>query len=240
MSTDPYKFTLDYYSQLITVLRDKRFHFSHFTDFSQNRPAFIRHDLDFSIDLGYALAKWEWEHDVKSTYFVMFESEGYDPMLYQNELRDMIQMGHDVGLHYVYVKGENHTKKIEAQATLLSEIVDAEVKVFSIHRPAFLSAEGVDATLITPEGLINTYSSQFFKPGQYISDSNHNWRCGNPIKFLQDYQKNSIQILTHPIWWSFEPQDRHQKVEKFLRSSDHDMEKYLCENVSFVNMHMVS
>lgn len=204
MSSDPEHFTFDYFLKLVAILRGKGFQFSKFHADPSEHAVYLRHDIDYSIHHAYHFAKWERRQGIESTYFVMIGSDEYDPLDFISELREIRQMGHDIGLHYVLSGNEDHVKKILVQATFLSELVHSEVRSFSIHRPEFLASQGIDVTQFKASGLINTYSPDFFQPDHYISDSKRHWRCGVPHEFLDHYSHEWIQILTHPIWWSSE------------------------------------
>ena len=61
-----------------------------------------RHDFDFSINRGLALAKIENEESVKATYFVNPHSEFYN-IAETNQhkiMQEILSLGHDLGLHF--------------------------------------------------------------------------------------------------------------------------------------------
>jgi len=231
MTTAPNFFTYDFYERLLDVLRLKQFSFRRFGESGEGKSAYLRHDLDFSLELALKMGRFEAERGVKATYFVMLETEAYQAKEKGQILKDLLAFGHQVGLHYVM----SPEPKIREQVDMLSEIIDEEVTVFSVHRPAHLSTQGMDVSQIHVKGVLNVYEPAFFKPGQYISDSNHFWRCGDPMAFLSGYSRPMIQILTHPIWWVDSESDRWEKVRAFLDLSEPHMVRYFQENVAFIS-----
>jgi len=231
---DPRFFTYSFYERLLDCLVSQEFTFHFFGDESGQKVAYLRHDCDFSIELGLKLGQFEAKKGVRATYFVMLESDAYDVREHASQLSELIQLGHQVGLHYVLNSDMDQQEKIRKQANELSDLIGESIKAFSVHRPAYLSSKGLNVTQLQVPGLINTYDEIFFKPGQYISDSNHHWRCGDPLSFLINTPHNMVQLLTHPIWWTEHECDRWKKVETFLEGSDFHMIRYFQENVAFV------
>ncbi len=217
------------------LLKDKGYEFSFFGE-KHDKRIYLRHDLDFSLELAHSFALREWQQDIKATYFVMLETEAYSARENCQKLHDIIAMGHEIGLHYVYENHANHEEKIIFQAKRLSDIVGQKIRVFSVHRPASLSQKGIDVKTLEVPHLFNTYHLDFFRQDQYISDSNHFWRCGDPARILENFCLEMIQILIHPIWWTDEFIDRNQKVENFLKDRDENLGKYVSKNVSFVSV----
>ncbi len=234
MSSDPRYFTYNFFYKLMRQLKDKGYEFSFFGE-KNHKSLYLRHDLDFSLELAQSFALKEQRQDIRATYFVMLETEAYSARKNRKILHDIIAMGHDIGLHYVYENPANHKEKLLFQAECLSDIVGKQVRVFSVHRPASLSQKGFDAKALKVSHLLNTYHFDFFRQGQYISDSNHFWRSGNPVKFLEHYCQEMIQILIHPIWWTDKCIDRNQKVANFLKKHDEKLCVYFSENVSFLS-----
>ena len=62
----------------------------------------LRHDVDFSLEYALELAKKESEHKIRSTYFVLFNGEYYNPFDNKNSkiIKEISDLGHEIGLHY--------------------------------------------------------------------------------------------------------------------------------------------
>lgn len=180
-----------------------------------NSDAFVvmRHDIEFSIDRAYQMAKVESECDFKSSYFVQITNNAYNALSKKNIelLKAMYDMGHYIGLHYHrndLLDIEQIKEEISFQTKVLSESLGININRFSLHRPAIEHLK----TEIKVENMINTYGEDFFtftensstlddSKVKYIADSNHQWKYGLPTdEFFDTYPK--IQILVHPLSWS--------------------------------------
>lgn len=172
----------------------------------------LRHDIEFSIDRARRMSLIENEEGISSTYFVQITSNAYNAFSQKNIrlLKDMIQDGHHIGLHYHLGKNVtyNHIKnEISEQIKILSEFLEYDIDRFSMHRPT----EESKYYEIQIEGIINAYSQEFFthlekvdkdsKPQvKYIADSKHRWNYGYPDEdTIEKFPK--IQLLVHPYSW---------------------------------------
>ncbi len=173
----------------------------------------MRHDIEFSVDRAYNLAKIESECNFTSSYLVQITNNAYNALSKKNVdyLREMLNMGHKIGLHY-HRNGISDIARIKEdiifQAQVLSEFLGIGIDRFSFHRP---EAEHLKVD-ISIDGMINCYGSYFFtytedastvdkSKVKYIADSNHQWKYGLPNEeYFSEYPK--IQILTHPLSWT--------------------------------------
>lgn len=177
----------------------------------------LRHDVEFSPERAYNLAKVESEADVSSTYFFQVTNNAYNIISKRNMeyLREILEMGHHVGLHF-HLNGMTDLEQIQErilyEAKLLSYYLGIEVDRFSFHRPSELVLK--NATFF--KGLINAYAPEFFTyyspedeapkvAVKYIADSKNEWQYTAPYtypseEFFKEYDK--IQILCHPYSWT--------------------------------------
>lgn len=217
------EFTYQDYRKLIELLQERGFTIGKFQPAAAGEnKAWLRHDIDMSIEDAFNLANLEEQLGVVSTYHVMLDTGFYNVMASgsNRKLRSMADMGHDIGLHYVdhgvssdgSIDDAALMAQISRQCSLLSEVLDLEVESFSFHRPRpYL----IEKQFVIP-GLSNAYAFPFFVKGAYISDSNHNWKCGDPFAFIYEFEGDAVQILTHPFWWTGEPVDPRKKLERFI------------------------
>ena len=85
-----------------------------FKDWAGEKVFLVRHDIDFDLAPAHRLAAIEAEEDVYSTFFVLVGCRSYNILHHENRerLRDIIQMGHEVGLHFdpsIYKEGDANT-----------------------------------------------------------------------------------------------------------------------------------
>lgn len=201
-----------------------------------------RHDCDFSLNRALKLAQIESEYRVKSTFFLNPHCEGYN--IFEKSqyeiLRKIIELGHDIGLHfdagfYDSITEDNLGEKILAEANLLKELLSVDVKVFSFHNP---TVQGLSWNKPIYGGLLNCYSSFFHTEVTYCSDSNGYWRHNRLLDFLETCQSDKIQILTHAEWWQEKPmhaRDRifrsiHERAKNNLRVYDDFLEFHQRDN----------
>lgn len=185
---------------------------------SPNRPrAFIRHDIDVSLDRALELAQREAAWGVGATYHVMIDSPFYDVRSKSSTaaVQGIAKLGHEVGLHYDTVARGTHASHpakreldIADACGELEEVLERQVCSLSFHRP---TADVIRGPL-NIAGRISAYASELCR--WYLSDSRGRWREGNPIEGLgKPPSADTLQILIHPIWWG----ECHQKPGARLR-----------------------
>tara|TARA_Y100001963_G_scaffold152589_1_gene237736 strand:+ start:5746 stop:6486 length:741 start_codon:yes stop_codon:yes gene_type:complete len=184
---------------------------------------FIRHDVEYSVERAYDLAKFESEElYINTAYLFQLRNNSYNILSSKNIqlVREMRDMGHEIGLH-VHLGGLKNVDDIEDYVlddiSTLEKYFDFDVDIFSFHRPSQESLRrNVDI-----EDKINLYGDKFFhyykirRPKNvnvmYLPDSNHHWRFGHPLDL--DLKKHKrIQINCHPFSWT--PQG-HDNLNNF-------------------------
>lgn len=216
-------FTFSSYTKLIDDIQQSGYQIVNYHNFSlHNNPCILRHDVDFDLIKANRFAKFENEIGVKSTYFVLLNTDFYNVFSSSNKklLLEMKNLGHEIALHYdemQYDFGGDVKKNIDAiqsEASILSDIVCAEVNVVSMHRP---SKYILESNLVIPN-MINSYSQQFFKNFKYFSDSRMHWR--EDVKNGINIEKNpSLHILTHPIWYEESDSDISERLKVFINEN---------------------
>jgi len=166
--------------------------------------AFVRHDIDLSLDRAVELARREHDWGLVSTYHVMIDCPFYDirDRSSLDTLAELDRLGHEVGLHYdvqarsmLQADPGDREADIAAACEQLESLTAAPVCSVSFHRPL---EELLDGPLRVG-GRISGYASELFR--WYISDSRARWREGPPIESLDQPRSHVLQILTHPVWW---------------------------------------
>jgi hypothetical protein len=172
----------------------------------------MRHDVEFSVDRAVVIAELERSMDYRATFFFQITSNAYNILSAAsvNRAHAILEMGHDVGLHF-HLNGmtdvDRIRERIAYEADVFSGALGRRIETFSIHRPT----PDILAANIEVPGLINAYSPLFFtytadvvkNPPRvkYISDSKHRWTYGYPDdETLAVHDK--VQILIHPFSWT--------------------------------------
>ncbi len=167
------------------------------------RTAFIRHDVDVSLDRARKLAKLEESWGVRATYHVMLSCPFYD--VQDGESRAALSAiracGHEVGLHYHPAHDEATSpphaadQEIGGACERLEAALGAPVRSVSFHLPS----PGLMSGPLQVAGRVNAYAAPLL--GWYLSDSRGRWREGEPLVTLDSPRSSYLQLLVHPLWW---------------------------------------
>ena len=148
---------------------------------------YLRHDVDLHLHRITDMAELEAASGVKATYFVMVEGH-YNVLLPQNRgiLRDLVDMGHEIGYHYTTTEGFYENLK------LLERTAATEIRSIVLHEPHLNSDPLKNAAYyVHPHAYPHSY---------YISDSCRGWRDENLLKILTQKQR-SVLLNIHPELW---------------------------------------
>ncbi len=186
---------LDAYGALLDAASGYRF--VHFDHEPQDGEIFLRHDVDLSLAAAVQVAELEAARGVSATYFLMTRSVFYNLASAEGEraLERLRELGHRVGLHAVYPHVD------------IDERFDP---VLAWHNP---DPEFMNAPV---EGLVNVMSPPWFDREHYRSDSNQNWRSGDPTAALAAHEFEWLQLLTHPEIWAFGGTRMRETMESML------------------------
>ena len=208
-----------------------------YKDVNDNTKKFcvLRHDIEFSIDRAYKLAKIEKELGVVSTYTVQVRNNTYNALSEKNiDLISKIkELGHHIGLHQnppSSMKLDTLKDYIMRDITILEDCYGFEIDRFAFHRP---KKEYLNC-YVELDNRINCYDKKFFhffedKPESleilYLADSNHKWKYGYPLDF--DFSKiNKLQLLTHPFSWSDNGGDNYGNFVTLIRERNDETTVY--------------
>ena len=167
----------------------------------------LRHDIDISVSDAYRIAELEAELSFQASYFVLLRNEFYNVFSAESsrQLRAMIEMGHEIGLHvdYSLYKGTDKSlhEAVVQESRVLSDILEVPIALVSFHRPATHLA-GQDYDALRLPGFRHTYERRFFSEMGFCSDSRGGWYHGHPLDHAAVKEGRGLQLLTHPIWWT--------------------------------------
>lgn len=198
---------------------------------------FLRHDVDFSLELAVPMASVEAEMGVASTYYVLL-SGPYNPcsMVSIGVMRDLRMMGHSIGLHYdlsAYPADKGAaSRRLESEVAFLSEISEGPVETIVMHEPS----KGGDDIFLTSDVYVNPtfYREKYKDRLLYVSDSCRAWRDDFLIRYLaRETVQDSILLNVHPeIWLSSTSQHRLTYLSGTLYPKILDpLNKYFLERV---------
>lgn len=209
-------FTIDSYCGLLATAK-RSYEFASYSAIPWGKRFVLwRHDCDYSLNRARALACVEAEAGVRATYFLNPHCEFYN--LFEKSqhrlVREIIQMGHEIGLHFDAAFHDISDEAalgqlVDAEAALLEGLYGVRPSVFSFHNPvaAHMSCEAE-----TYGGLVNCYSRRFKTEVPYCSDSNGFWRFRRLQDVLADATDTCLQVLTHPDWWQETAMPPRQRI----------------------------
>ena len=214
------KFSLAQYGSLIGNLTARDYRIIGFEAVEPaKRQLILRHDVDMSLEAAVAMAEFEKEIGINSTYFVLLRTEFYNVYSQRGteQLHRIVALGHDIGLHFDASSGGETPANLSRAATheceVLESLLGRPVRTFSLHRP---DPEALERGL-TIEGRISTYDPRFFRDIGYCSDSRGGWHHGHPLEHPAVKEGTALQLLTHPIWWhAHGTESVREKLDRFL------------------------
>lgn len=215
------EFSLEGYLALIESIRSQGYQVKRYEDASSSsRHLILRHDVDFDLDQAVRMAELEAKVGACATYFILLRTEMYNALSGEGAkaVLRLAELGHDVGLHFdatLYSPAKAAlVAAVREEAAVLSGVVRKAVNVFSFHRPSpdVLNEE------VEVDHMINAYNERFFRTFGYCSNSQGAWRHGPPLAHPALAEGRGYHLLTHPIWWTGEPNaSPQQKLESFLK-----------------------
>lgn len=235
------RFTYDAYTLMLKNLTKAGFTFTDYQHYKEcAKPCILRHDIDFDIGKACEFSSIEAEFcnkesiKVPSTFFVMLNTDLYNVFSSKNRvLLHRIRMnGCRIGLHFDE-KAYGSTflvdeciKQVQKEAAILSEIVEDEVTVVSMHRP---SQDLLKANLEIPN-MVNSYCQDFFLNFKYVSDSRMHWR-EDIDRIIEDERVSALHVLTHPIWYQENESNIRSIIMTFIQQGTVEREAVVRDNI---------
>lgn len=219
-------FNLCSYRQMLRSFKEAGYDFRKFQDINastiQGSSPFVlmRHDVDFSLWNAVDIANLEGQEKIQSTFFFKLCSPLYNLLSeYAIQIvREIYELGHDVGLHFdLGSHGDNWLNQLIQEIQFFSKYFPfANTQIVSFHRPG----RNIEALqeLNLPCQMRHTYEKIYFSDIAYFSDSRCEWQSCNPTKSEAFRQRAPLQLLTHPLWWGEEGEDRIKKIHNYLET----------------------
>lgn len=227
-------FTRENYRKILKLAKTT-WEFREYATFdNSSRQIIWRHDVDYSPHSSLKLAEIEASEGIVSTYFILPHSEYYN--LLESEIRDIFQkihqLGHRLGVHLdCYYHGiqdvDSMIEPLKWEKNLIEATVGSGCVVdsFSFHTPNDFLLSCVDTQYA---GLFNAYAKMFRGEVGYCSDSNGYWRHRRLEDVLVGAQDYSLQVLTHPEWWTDTVMSPLERVNRCCDiRSEKSKERYL-------------
>jgi len=227
------------YVQIINWVKSN-YNIMQYSDINLNTKEFcvIRHDIEYSIERAYELAKLEETMGLKTTYLIQIRNNCYNALSTKNLplIQEIQNMGHEIGLHVhcgLLSSYENIIGMVKNDMDILSKGINNTPKIFSFHRP---SVKLLESNLKIP-GLINTYGDLFFHSYKgrqpkdlkvkYISDSNHTWKYGYP----STANNSKLQLNFHPFSWTKKGYENTPNFKTLINEKNIEMIKSISNEI---------
>ena len=233
-------FTEARYRELLAAALE-RYRFVGFGDLDADGAICLwRHDVDYSLQRAKRVAAIEAELGVSTTYFINVHAEFYSALGEQSAaaVRDILAMGHRLGVHFGAGFYANRTWSTAEQAALLQRerellesMFDVSIEAYSIHNPTTVEDWNCDDTTVA--GMVNVYSRAMRERFTYVSDSNGIWKRSHLADVIREHPRR-LHVLTHPEWYppeAMSPRDRISRCIDGRARFMHDMyDRILSDN----------
>lgn len=211
-------FTFQHYEESLRLAKEKGYSFSRLCDFDDNKESklliLLRHDLDrdsLGMQKTLSMAEIENRLGIKATYFVRVHSDEYNPFGFKvyYALRQILNMGHEIGLHYEHLDFCDITKEdpatiIMKEKRLLELTFDIKIKGIAGHRD-WTDIQNwdfwKDHNFRDFDFEYDAYEDKFMNSMLYIDNSLRHWKEG---KCMCQYISNKVPrlyFLIHPFCW---------------------------------------
>lgn len=207
------QFSFEQYKYLVVNALDHGYKVTSFEKYDCVLPKtlILRHDIDYTLNGVLEMAQIEKALDCTATYLFRVHADEYN--LFSCTALALVQrlldMGHEIGLHYEAMNvgralGLEPQQLLKREKSVLESILGIEVRTCSEHREI---SSVIHKTPLFRD-LYNPYAAGFShyamdpkycKDMKYLSDSNANWREGDPSMHYGKHEK--MQVLVHPDWW---------------------------------------
>lgn len=214
------EFTYRWYRDFLERLWADDYEFLGFSEDSGDCSAFLRHDVDLSLEAALRMARLEAGLGISATYFVMLSSSLYNPFerTQRERIEEIESLGHDVGLHFSTHEywddrrpgADEIEDRVTSELSVLESILDDGPTAVSFHIPPdYVIGRSFD-------GFLNAYAPEYFEDAAYVADSKQRWRDQPPnVEAFPD----TVQILTHPGLWNGEDADFTGRIEEAIVES---------------------
>jgi hypothetical protein len=190
-------FSLESYRALLETALDSGFSAAAFDGKPhRGRTMFLRHDVDYSLEMAVMLARVNAELGVAGTFFVLLRGHSYNALSPRSaeRLSELTSLGQRIGLH---ARGTSEDRLAPDFAYMSSQV--ALDHVFSWHNPTpQLIEKHRDDDVV--EGLVNVYSKHFLNDALYRSDSNLG-KSYDELAAAFAGEHEMVHCLIHPFNW---------------------------------------
>jgi hypothetical protein len=170
------------------------------------RRIYLRHDVDYSLEMALRLAEVNAELGIQGTFCVQLRSQIYNLLSDRSlsVLQRMAALGQNLGLHASFPPALPDDGAVVSRIRADFECVQYNCplvdSVCSWHNP---TPEVLERHIASPRigGLVNTYSASFVREIPYYSDSNMRHSVEDLLRLVGEDGPARMQLLLHPLNW---------------------------------------
>lgn len=192
------------YKSILRLALDEGYRFASFQEVSGRKIIYLRHDVDFSIDMALKLSELNASLGVQGTFFLLVRSQIYN-LLSNYSLKmveEMEKLGQRIALHFTPPVAKQDDQQIAFLIKKEFDLIRSQIPniepVFSWHNPGHSSLSTLSSLQI--HGLVNTYDSYFLRDVGYFSDSNMR-HTAEEFKDVVSRGMPKLHLLFHPLNW---------------------------------------
>lgn len=207
------QFSFEHYKSLIIGSLNHGYRVTSFKDYDSliKRTLILRHDIDYTLNGVLDMAQIEHSLGCTASYLFRVHADEYNlfSCVAFTLIQRLLSMGHEVGLHFEAMNvgralGMNPIELLHHEKLVIEAIIGFPVITCSEHREisSIIHNTPVFRELNDPyEAGFKHYAmdSRYVRDMKYLSDSNANWREGDPSLHYGKHER--MQILIHPDWW---------------------------------------
>jgi len=182
-------------------------------DLAENGVLYLRHDIDFDVELALDMARTESRLGARSTYFLMLTSDSYNVFSERNAgyVEEIKALGHKISIHFDPVRYQDFEAGLRNERAAFEAFFQTEVDIISLHRPnEYFLAHDQEMG-----GMAHTYQSKYLKDIKYVADSRGSFRFGPPQETDAFAKGASLHLLIHPIWWMMPSPSAQDTLDAF-------------------------
>ena len=131
-------FSFNDYKEIIRIIKSTDRYMDYHKALTSDKFILMRHDVEYSVERAYELAKVESSMDFTSTFFFQWTNNSYNILSRKNKdlIKDMHERGHTIGLHFA-LNGMTDMEQIRKQIAKEMDILNS---MFEFKTPP--SSEG--------------------------------------------------------------------------------------------------
>jgi hypothetical protein len=199
----------DSYRYLLDLVRRHGWRCAHFGEdvAAEDRVLWLRHDVDYSVELALHLARVNAELGVCGTFFLLLRSDVYNLLAPANRTaaRAIHQAGQALALHCPAPDPvPEDIAQVRAAVMREHQLLHSELPmiepVFSWHNPTAELLERYGGLEVP--GLVNAYAPRFTAGAVYRSDSNFRTSVAEFAELLARDDLRRLHLLFHPVNWT--------------------------------------